>query len=1341
MTDLTTRCYHPQELARFLAGKLTAAETPRLDQHLLECATCRKAVENLWRQDQLDAALKHRKEALGIVSRVGAEEAAGEGDSKDDEFLRRTRRLLDRFLFDRPPRPPMVDDDVATPSDTATTAVTRNTPTSPADSSGRSTPAPAVPGLRMGEPIGFGGMGVVYAAWESGTDRPLACKVLSNALPTYEERERFDLEARAAKRLDHPHVIRIESSGAIDDRPYLVMEFAAGGTLQQLLGGKPQPVAAAAATAAKLADALAHAHERGVLHRDLKPSNILLVPRPLPDGMPHRPDALADYDPKIADFSIAKLLDSNTLRTQTGQLLGTPAFAAPEQFLSEFGAVGPAADIYSLGAILYLMLTGLPPLPEDNPRRLLALVRDFEPVPPRQLRPEIPEALETICLCCLEKRPRWRYRNAADLASDLVRFMQRKPISARPRGRWRRSARWVVRNRLITAMLLGLVVLSGVALAYANSQRTLNQLLKVRDQQDKALSAARLEKLASDTRATQFLTFKALDASHDVEALEHCLQVALSPYTKLIGAASNDASDKVLAKLRATSIIDHLPRIKLRMIVPPATSSGGEPPQAAAASRAASVSDQLPLWKPARRQLRFNAATGRLAIADPQASHIWEVDTANGRMTEHLPEPGPLTADLGWRLSPTGDASPPLLARLGSTAAPRPLELPVKPPEAWRRLWISPAEDIALALGERRGELFCYGWRLPEGKSISGSVGPVPPSTREVVFTNDSAVLLADDVNQLVGYRLGILTNAGITPSGFNPVYVASWRCSWNAFDKQDHPNMTPRFRAAVKDLRNFTKATVAAIDTSGSKIALGYANGRVGIIDDFDCDLRYDKIEQLRQPVEKVAFSPDSQHLLAYTETGELLVVNLAEGRMAVPLLPHFHRIVDAAFSPDGRDIAVLDERNLLTVWRLGTDLDPANDALSDAPPHAWFTGFDTEPLIVFRDRWLELWDPPTGRRMHRWQLPQRTSPTSPPDGNGRILLLMPPADNGLRERAFFDFKTGQLSPTAYHAPEVFWSNSQGTERGFGSLLLHPSHIEMWWHAGTGQPEEVRLPAEFGRLYKAIISPTGRELAVFTRDGWLVVWDLLRNVERYRGEIGHPGMDMNARYSTQGETLYVYSPKGLRRWDTRTGEEHPVVEALRNRHVVSIDFHPEQPLAVTMCDNRTVTVWDALTWKQLHSFSPNSVLTEARFGLENGTMLVGMWNLPDADNDRLYLRNLWIPAINDHGHAEMWDYQSGSRISSAFAFRGYGDRGGSQFSREAVVGIDAHYRSRLGQWPTRNRYKRSELIAIGTQFLQRDVSNRDSKERLSAAELVDAWQQSFGPKTQTLATPQAAVE
>jgi len=1184
-------------------------------------------------------------------------------------------------------------------------------------------------------------MCIVYAAWEAVTDRPVACTLLSNAIPSFEERERFDVEARAAKRLDHPYVIRVESSGMIDDRPYLVMELATGGTLQQVLGGKPQPVSAVAATAAKLAEALAHAHERGVLHRDLKPSNILMVPRPLPDGVPHRPDALADYDPKIADFSIAKLLDSNTLRTQTGQLLGTPAFAAPEQFLSEFGTVGPAADIYSLGAILYLMLTGLPPLPEDNPRRLLALVRDFEPVPPRQLRPEIPEALETICLCCLEKRPRWRYRNAAELASDLVRFMQRKPIRVRPSGRWRRAARWVVRNRLITATLLGLTVLSGVALAYANSQHSLNQLLKVRDQQDKALSAARLEKLASDTRATQFLTFKALDASRDVEALEHCLQVALSPFAKLVGKSSNAPSDKVLAHLRATSIIDHLPRIKLRMIVPPATSSGGEPPQATAASRAASVSDQLPLWKPARRQLRFNAATGRLAIADPQASHIWEVDTANGRMTEHLREPGPLTADLGWRLSPTGDASPPLLARLGSTAAPRPLELPVKPPEAWRRLWISPAEDIALALGERRGELFCYGWRLPEGKSISGSVGPVPPSTREVVFTNDSAVLLADSGNQWVGYRSGTLKNTGMTQPSVAPVHIASWRCSWNAFDKKDHPNMTPRFRAAVNDLRNFTKATVAAIDTSGSKIALGYSNGRVGIIDDFDCDLRSDKIEQLRQPVEKVVFSPDSQHLLAYSETGELLVVNLAEGRLAVPLLPHFHRIVDATFSPDGRDIAVLDERNLLTVWRLGTDRDAASDSASNAVPHSFFTGPDTEPLLVFRDRWVECWDPPTGRQLYRWELPERSSPGSRPDPDGRMLLLLPPAANAQRERAFFNIKTGQLAPTAYLAPEMRWGDSQLTERGFGSLMLHPSHIEMWWHSGNGRPEEIRLPDEFGRLYKATISPTGRELAVLTRNGRLVVWDLLRSVERYRGEIGPAEMDMNAKYSDQGETLFIYSPKGLRRWDTRTGAELPIVEALRNRHVVSIDFHPERPLAVTMCDNRNVTVWDTITWEPLHNFSPNSVLTEARFGLENGTILVGMWNLPDADNDRLYLRNLWIPAINEHGHAEMWDCQSGSRISSAFAFRGYGDRGGSQFSREAVVGIDAHHRIRLGQWPTHNRYKRSDLIAIGTQLLQRDVSNRDSKERLSAAELVDAWQRSFGPETRTPAPPQAAIK
>ena len=1390
MTDRDDGCYGPEELASFLAGKLNATRTPRLERHLLDCESCRRAIESLWRNDRLNAGLEARKATLALASRIGAEQAipvgaTGAPDSRSEETLRRARRLVDRLVTQPTPTvegelQPRVTQGggVEATLDAASLAVTAPSFPSPVP--------PRIPGLRLGGTLGRGGMGVVYAAWDEVTNRPLACKVLSSAFPSFEERERFELEARAAERLDHPNIIRVEASGTVDDRPYLVMELAVGGTLQQLLDGRLQSPTAAAAAVATLAEALAHAHARGVLHRDLKPSNVLLVPRSPPDTRPPDarspaalpPDArsprggrLEEFDPKIADFGIAKLLDSGTLRTVTGQMLGTPAFAAPEQFLSELGAVGPASDIYSLGAILYLMLTGLPPLPEDNPRRLLALLRDFEPVPPRQLRPELPEALETICLCCLEKRPRWRYRSAAEMAGDLRRFLAGEPIAARPRSRWRRGARWVAHNRVVTATVLALIVLTVGSLAYASLQWRLKTLLEIYKVQELALSQANLEKFSSDIRAKQLLTYEALDASRDVEALAPCLQVALAPRLGDASSVSDEAPEIVIAALRANSILETLPKIRLRMIVP-------------------SI-DKAPPASPTRN-VQFNPVTGHLAVTDASQSRVWETDVATGRTIEHSMEAGPFSPDLAWRLvvAPEApEASGLSLVRPHDNSAPAlPLESPATPPDAWRRLWISPRQDIAVALGTRQGKLAGYAWRLPSGRALRGVAEPLVDTVREAVFFRQGVALFGDGVQNVMVWDGEAIIGVKQRPDRSGPVYIEPW--DWTIDPRTwpiDLPASAPdaRIWAALKKLNVFTKCTAATVSPSHTRIAVGYGNGRVGIIDDIDCDLRFDKLEQLRHPVEKVAFSPDSQRLLAYSEAGELLVVDLEEARLAIPVLPHFHRIVDASWSPDSREVAVLDERNLLTVWRLPeAETQPAQETAANSvtesvtetesaehlvsepgnsspvpagaiqlvrastaqrsnapPPHHWSWSRGAEPVVVLRDRWVEIWEPQTRRKTASWLLPERAVLSSVPDRQGRVLLWMQAGGDGLSERAVLDGSTGVFTPTAYRESLGSWGDSKPTEQGYAVSVVHASHIEHWWLNGRPWPEEIRLAADLGPLYKVQISPTGRELAIMTREGYLVVWDLVGGFERFRASVVLPNTDMNATYSLDGQQLYVTSPQGMRGWNMESGTEMKGFEAFRGRHVISLDFHPTAPLVVTMSDNRTVTVHDLRTWTPLHSFSPNSTLTHAAFGRESGTVLIGMWNLPDADNDRLYLRELWSPAVSKHGHAEMWDYRTASRINSAFAFRGFGDRENMLFSPTRVFGVDAHYRPRFGLWPTRDTYRRDQLIAIGTQFLQRDLSasaaaGSPSARRLSATELVEAWQRSHGRSAAKLESP-----
>jgi hypothetical protein len=205
-----------------------------------------------------------------------------------------------------------------------------------------------------------------------------------------------------------------------------------------------------------------------------------------------------------------------------------------------------------------------------------------------------------------------------------------------------------------------------------------------------------------------------------------------------------------------------------------------------------------------------------------------------------------------------------------------------------------------------------------------------------------------------------------------------------------------------------------------------------------------------------------------------------------------------------------------------------------------------------------------------------------------------------------------------------------------------------------------------------------------------------------------------------------------------------PAVESLRKRHVISLDFDMARSRIVTMCDNRSVEIRDYDSLALQHSFSPNSALTEARFGPEPGTIRVGMWNLSDAETNRLYLRELWLPDSSEHGHAEMWDYHSGSRISSVFAFRGFGDRAGYLHSNFGVLGLDSQRRVRFGRWPTRNAYSQDQLIAAGKQFLQRDFASADPRQQLSPRQIVDAWQRismaSAAAQTAPGALPQPAL-
>jgi tetratricopeptide (TPR) repeat protein len=306
----------------------------------------------------------------------------------------------------------------------------------------------AVPGYEILGELGRGGMGVVYQARHVALNRLVALKmILAGGHAGTPGLARFRTEAEAVARLQHPGIVQIYEVGTHNGLPYLALEFCAGGSLAGQLNGTPLPPARAAQTVETLARAIHAAHQRSIVHRDLKPANILLT---------------ADGLLKISDFGLAKDLAQDESQTGSGAVMGTPSYMAPEQAWgkSQVQKIGPAADVYALGVILYELLTGRPPFLGQTPVGTLQQVVSDEPVAPGRLQPRLPRDLETICLKCLQKGPHKRYATAEALAEDLRRFREHEPILARPVSRWERLVKWARRRPAAAA----LVCVSGLAL-------------------------------------------------------------------------------------------------------------------------------------------------------------------------------------------------------------------------------------------------------------------------------------------------------------------------------------------------------------------------------------------------------------------------------------------------------------------------------------------------------------------------------------------------------------------------------------------------------------------------------------------------------------------------------------------------------------------------------------------------------------------------------------------------------------------------------------------------------------------------------------------------------------
>jgi serine/threonine protein kinase len=442
---LITFCPFNEKLIGLLADGLCPEERDTLAQHVEGCATCQEKLADLI--GSADTEMWRRAEQSPQRSEV------------DEGMLQRLKQLPASLLPMRPLRP-------ARPAE--------------GDSEW-----PRVPGYKILGELGKGGMGIVYQARQLALQRTVALKMIrtgTQADPT--NLARFRAEAAVIARLQHPNIVQIYDFGEAEGRPYFALECVAGGSLVRHLGGRPHPARPAAELVETVARAVHHAHQQGILHRDLKPANILLQMADC-SLQNEEPSAICDLRtaiPKIADFGLAKCIngDGEGLGlgglTSTGDIMGTPSYMAPEQ-ANHSQAIGPAADIYALGVILYELLTGRPPFSGETPLGTVLLLLHNEPVAVTSLQPGVPRDLETICHKCLQKEPRKRYRSALELADDIQRFVLTQPILARPVGVGEKLLRWVRRypwaaGLLAAGLLAPLVALIVLSLLSARLVRS-----------------------------------------------------------------------------------------------------------------------------------------------------------------------------------------------------------------------------------------------------------------------------------------------------------------------------------------------------------------------------------------------------------------------------------------------------------------------------------------------------------------------------------------------------------------------------------------------------------------------------------------------------------------------------------------------------------------------------------------------------------------------------------------------------------------------------------------------------------------------------------------------------
>jgi eukaryotic-like serine/threonine-protein kinase len=1008
----------------------------------------------------------------------------------------------------------------------------------------------------LGE-IARGGMGIVFKAKQRNLRRLVALKMIrAGRLATPEDVERFRIEAQAAGRLNHPNIVAIHEVGEHEGHPYFTMDYVQGRSLAEAIRNDPMPVRQAAELVRLVAEATQFAHERGTVHRDLKPANILLD---------------SNGVPKITDFGLAKMIampnDSSVLDlTKTGLIVGTPSYMAPEQASGTQNVAGPAVDIYSLGAVLYAALTGRPPLAADTPLETLLLVANQEPLAPRSLRPGIPRDLETICLKCLSKRPQARYATAQELADDLQRWLDSRPIRAKPTGPLQRAWKWSRRHPAWTAFF-AVVLTASLIVTWLWRRAEHAYGMAAGELYVNRVSLAEREWHAQNTRRAIELLMDCAPTLQGWEwrlAAQLCLatpHVDLPVSPRLMVMAQFDPTGRLLAtadgavlsvwEARSLRLLHRIEGVSYRFCFSP---DGKQ--------IATGFENEVRVYSSFTGQ-----NSGRLYAGDAK---IYSVTfDSHG---EHL-----ALLDERFRV---------VLIRLADQAEVARFSVRDRGRPAWG-IWLRFAPErpqIIVAAGDEAAEV----WDPFLGQKI-GQLAVSKPIGRPCALSNDgtriaynsSLITPVKDLVHVHDVRARRIYEFELQGKAFAAAFSPDGATLTIATEEVDPLSLlSPRTTSSlVQDLKiaslqsrgdRFTRTVIHLYDIETGKLRRKL-RGHLGYVS-FD----------------SLAFHPDGKQIVSAGGfrrvpweddfVGEAKIWDLDDDSPSLVLRGHDAAVKHVAISSDGAKIASADEDGTVCLWNPRGQLERILSACVGAVRGIAFVDDDRRIAIADAEA-IVWWNVETGGKVRSIAprgVESRSNPITALRSGGRHDRL---AYSTQRSVHVLDADTKEQIAVIPRAASGIAFRPDGAQIAL-THLFRP-HAELTtFDVATGS---VRMQFErevigFGNrlgLFDVAFSPDGFRIAAVGANGLGLVWDT--RTRRLSCElVGHHGTIWAVAYSPDGTRIATGgSDKTIKLWHATTGREMMTLRG-HQRSIQDLAFSPCGKYLVSCGEDRTVRIWNA---------------------------------------------------------------------------------------------------------------------------------------------------------------------